>query len=312
MRPYSFASQDFAEDSLPPGQEFIRTRNYERLEEFMEFVLNPDRMYPLMVAIVGHPGIGKSVGARFWVDSHLAQTGTGLPDTLRIKVRPHVTDRAIAIDIGGAAQDKVRSIPGYEIADEVADIIDRNGIKTLFFDEADRFNLAAFEVVRRIHDKKGCTVVFVGLPDFLDLVRGHDQLSSRIALRLQFEPFSLAEMRDTILPNLRFPRWEYHDEDRQDVAMATTICKWTNRSFRDLRTLLENASILAAADGQSRITLKTIEETRKWMLASTTDWDFREIAEEVSPELQPPGDRSKERESEARHAAKACKSGTRN
>ena len=56
------------------------------------------------------------------------------------------------------------------MADEAAEAMVRNDLEVLVVDEADRLNEDTIEVLRHIHDKSGCSIVIVGLPDILGVV----------------------------------------------------------------------------------------------------------------------------------------------
>jgi len=59
-------------------------------------------------------------------------------------------------------------VMGKTIAAEVAAAIERNDLKIIIVDEADRLNEDSFEVLRHLFDKTGCPILLVDLPSILE------------------------------------------------------------------------------------------------------------------------------------------------
>ena len=59
-------------------------------------------------------------------------------------------------------------VMGKTIAAEVAAAIERNDLKLIIVDEADRLNEDSFEVLRHLFDKTGCPILLVDLPSILE------------------------------------------------------------------------------------------------------------------------------------------------
>ena len=57
---------------------------------------------------------------------------------------------------------------GKTIAASVAATIERNDLKLIIVDEADRLNEDSFEVLRHLFDKTGCPILLVDLPSILE------------------------------------------------------------------------------------------------------------------------------------------------
>ncbi len=57
---------------------------------------------------------------------------------------------------------------GKTIAAEAAAAIERNDLKLIIVDEADRLNEGSFEVLRHLFDKTGCPILLVDLPSILE------------------------------------------------------------------------------------------------------------------------------------------------
>jgi len=57
---------------------------------------------------------------------------------------------------------------GKTIAASAAAAIERNDLKCIIVDEADRLNEDSFEVLRHLFDKTGCPILLVDLPSILE------------------------------------------------------------------------------------------------------------------------------------------------
>ncbi len=57
---------------------------------------------------------------------------------------------------------------GKTIVAEAAAAIERNDLKLIIVDEADRLNEDSFEVLRHLFDKTGCPILLVDLPSILE------------------------------------------------------------------------------------------------------------------------------------------------
>ena len=57
---------------------------------------------------------------------------------------------------------------GKTIAASAAAAIERNDLKLIIVDEADRLNEDSFEVLRHLFDKTGCPILLVDLPSILE------------------------------------------------------------------------------------------------------------------------------------------------
>jgi DNA transposition AAA+ family ATPase len=63
---------------------------------------------------------------------------------------------------------------GKTIAAEAAAAIERNDLKLIIVDEADRLNEDSVEVLRYLFDKTGCPIVLVDLPSILERLAEQD------------------------------------------------------------------------------------------------------------------------------------------
>jgi DNA transposition AAA+ family ATPase len=138
--------------------------------------------------------------------------------------------------------------------------IERNNLRLLIFDEADRLNDDSFEVVRFLLEKTGCPILLIGLPSLLQVIRRQEKFDSRARLRMSFKPLSLEEVLTVVLPGLVFQRWSFDPNNETDRQMGEAIWRKVCPNLRNLRSLLDNANILAKAKGEEKITLPLIHD----------------------------------------------------
>ncbi len=63
---------------------------------------------------------------------------------------------------------------GKTIAASAAAAIERNDLKLIIVDEADRLNEDSFEVLRHLFDKTGCPILLIDLPSILERLTERD------------------------------------------------------------------------------------------------------------------------------------------
>lgn len=263
---YEIGPPNFAEDHLPADQPLIRTSNVIAFLAYMFLLTSSLRRYSIMGAVVGPPGLGKTIAVVDYVDNLPVLEHTGMPSGVRCRLQKGTTGRAMLKVILSAMYELPRGRTQYELFDEVVAAIRRNCIDLLLVDEADRLTTETFDLLRDIFDKTGCTIVLVGLPDLLNVTRKHPKFDSRMADPMTFKPFGEVEMLNTILPGLIFPCWSFDPENEEDRVMGKRIFGMVRSSLRQLRNLLETASQMAQVEGTGRITLETIVDAKKTIL----------------------------------------------
>jgi DNA transposition AAA+ family ATPase len=288
---------EFAEDRLPDGQKTIQTTNVKRSKRFIGLLTDPERRKPTMAVITGLPGMGKTIAVQDYLDNLAPHAHTALPMAIKIKVKPRSTPLALAKVIMDGLQEKYRGNTIFEIADEVSAAIERNDLKLIIVDEADRLNEDSFEVLRHIFDKTGCPIVLVGLPSILRVVERHDKFSSRVGLRMQFKPLELEEVLTVVLPELVYSRWVYDPKNAEDRLLGINIWNRVNPSLRKLANLLDLASQTARAMELQAITQVCIDEAFGWLM--TQEDQYRERKKHKRNDDKDKG--KHERDSKKRH-----------
>ncbi len=294
---------NFDENRLPPGQAPILTRSMEQFQLFTDMImLSKEKTgYSSMGVVTGLPGVGKTIAVQTFLNSLESRPHTGLPAGIEIKVTPGSTPRALVEKLLTRFGEKPRgnNTNRYKIADEAAEAILNNDLKILFVDEADLLNVDGFEFLRYIFNKTGCPIVVVGLRQILRVIREIEKFGSRVGPHIEFHPPEEEEVLSTILPHLVIPRWRFDPVCEDDLAMGKELWDRTQPSFRNLRTVLQYASMLAEIHEQERISLALLKQSCQMMASQKYPGELLE-AEELEEEPQTEYERESERRRNAR------------
>jgi DNA transposition AAA+ family ATPase len=302
-------THSFAEDHLPEGQPLIETRNVRRCRSLMRMITDPQRRTPTMGVISGVAGVGKTIAAQYYLDSLPPHAQTALPTAIKVKVMPRSTPKALAQTILDSLLEKPEGRNIYEIADKAAVAIERNYIKLLVVDEADRLNEDSFDVLRHLFDKTGCRIVLVGLPNILSVIDKYEKFSSRVGLRMPFVPLTIKEVLDTLLPGIVLPCWTYDPEKPTSRQLGEKIWHKVNPSLRNLQSLLETASQMARDEELPAITADLIDEAYLWMMTQQEHQNANQAQRDAEREPKGKHERTSEERNEGKRAKKKAKDG---
>ena len=288
---------DYDEDALPDDQPIIKTSNLTRLMKFVGLLTDSENRYATMAVITASAGEGKSIATRYCQEMFEQKYQSALPVSIRVKIMPRSTPRSLADDISLVLGERPkRETNVYKISKESAKSIRANDTKLVIFDEANRLRDDTFEVVRYLIDKAGCPILLVGLPNVLNVIEPYEQFSSRVGMRMRFEPLTLEEVTKVVLPQMIFPRWTFDPESEQDSLMGKEIWRRCRPSLRKVRNLLDMASKIAKAKQEPKITLATLREAYTWV-------ESHEQKPHKQQKKQPPPG-THEQQSEQRHEGK--------
>lgn len=252
-------SGDFAEDHLPVGQQAIKTSNLRELMVTVALICDSNRKFPAIGIVTGVAGTGKSVAINYYISQSKPRPNTWLPAVLKVKVKPGSTPKALVVDMLEAIHERPKGLNVYRLADEIARGIIRNATELIVVDEADRLTEESFDVLRHIHDKTGCNIVIVGLPDLIDVIESQDKFASRVAPKMQFKPLPMEEIHSVVLPQMVFTNWRYSPDSEVDRALGERIWKIFEPSLRNVRNMLQIADQMASFEGKSIITRDTVD-----------------------------------------------------
>lgn len=144
-----------------------------------------------------------------------------------------------------------------ELIGEVKDALVYNSTQIFIIDQADRLPAAYYEALSEIGQV--CTLVFTGDEEtLLPKVRRNERVWDHARGAFTFEPPSLEEILDRILPSLRIPYWHYDPTVEADRALGVALWQLTGPSLRDLASVLKHAGDSAEVSRLDHITLETI------------------------------------------------------
>lgn len=160
--------------------ELAKTHNIRKLSETHKELINlPPRVRERMAIVYGASGLGKTT-AIAWL--------SGQVQGAFIEASSNWTPYSMLKDISGElGAAPMRSAKATE--DLAIERLQQSG-RPLFIDEADRLtdNSRLLETLRTIHDKAGIPVVLIGMENLDKKLSKYEQLSSRLAKKLQFKP----------------------------------------------------------------------------------------------------------------------------
>jgi Cdc6-like AAA superfamily ATPase len=296
----------FDENRLPPGQIPIYTNSMELFLFFIDMLMRSKQQngYSTMGVVTGWSGVGKTIAIQTFLDSLEDRPHNGLPAGIVIKVTPGSTPRALMEKLLISFGEKPRgnTTNRYKIADEAAEAILNNDLKILFIDEADLLNVDGFEFLRYIFNKTGCPIVVVGLRQILRIIREFEKFGSRVGPHIDFRPPDDDEVFSKILPQLIVPHWRFDPSSEADLAMGMELWDRTKPSFRNLRTVLQYASMLTELHEKEWISLNILKQS--WQMMASKKYPDELLEEEESVEES---QTEYEKESERRHDAKTKK-----
>ena len=114
---------------------------------------------------------------------------------------------------------------------------------------------------------------------------------------MRFEPLTIDEVLDVVLPEMRFRHWRYSAACDSDRALGKHIWTIVNPSLRKLRNLLQLADQIVSSDDRAAITREVIDEAFTWTASAADNAKLKELDRKREAT-------SFEAESERRHEAK--------
>ena len=297
----------YDEDHLPEGQLPIETSNVQKLQTFMNLLIDTRRRYPTIGVVTAWAGEGKTIAAQHCQDVIEARFQGVLPVTIRVKVPIRATSRSILLAILKELGERPKNRDNAALlAEEVGTAMRRYDLRLVILDEADRLNDDSFEAVRDLLDKTGCPILLVGLPNLLQVIKRHDKFHSRSCLQISFKPLPLHEVLTVVLPSLVYDRWSFDANDKTDREMGEDIWRKVSPNLRKLRSLLDTANVLALTQNEPKITLSLVQSVYTQFMAPDDQYHSHKPKEKASPQTQsPPG--THEDISQERHKAKEQK-----
>ena len=220
---------------------FVKTTNVKNFIGLVENLLNKPKNIPKMGLIYGEPGLGKSQTA-LWLACKY--------DAIYLRATNLMTGRWLLEEIAK----EMDEIPRYLTSDNFNLIVQKLKQKTqlIIVDEIDYLmnNLKTIEILRDIHDKTDCPIIFVGMGLAHKKLERYKHLFDRFSEIVKFETFGVNDIFQIInqLAEIKFT-----------ADSIEYIHKKYNR-FRQIVQLINQLEIVAKENNLEEITLDIIKE----------------------------------------------------
>ena len=220
---------------------FVRTTNVKNFIALVENLLNKPKNIPKRGLIYGEPGLGKSQTA-LWLACKY--------DAIYLRATNLMTGRWLLEEIAK----EMDEIPRYLTSDNFNLIVQKLKQKPqlIIVDEIDYLmnNLKTIEILRDIHDKTECPIVFVGMSLVHKKLERYKHLFDRFSEIVKFETFSVNDLKQI---------FEQLSEITVNIDAIEFIHKKYNR-FRQIVQLINQLEIIAKENNLEEITIDIIRE----------------------------------------------------
>lgn len=233
-------------EALPAYQPPVETTSLVTLRKQLKMLADVKEMsgYGMMGLFTGNPGLGKSVAAEAFAANS--------PLTVLFRITEDPTPRSIAWSLAKAL-DLNPSGTAYEIKWDIIQTLIVTRKTLVIADEGDYLNARTFDTIRFIYDESGVSIAIISLPRLRMVIRKYKKFRSRVGMRETFEPLTEEEVLNTLLPGLKFPRWQYDLNKEQDRELGLFMWQIVKPSLRNLRDLMLRAMAVAAARGNDQL-----------------------------------------------------------
>lgn len=220
---------------------FVKTTNVKNFIGLVENLLNKPKNIPKMGLIYGEPGLGKSQTA-LWLACKY--------DAIYLRATNLMTGRWLLEEIAK----EMDEIPRYLTSDNFNLIVQKLKQKPqlIIVDEIDYLmnNLKTIEILRDIHDKTDCPIIFVGMGLAHKKLERYKHLFDRFSEIVKFETFSVNDLKQI---------FEQLSEVAVNIDAIEFIHKKYNR-FRQIVQLINQLEIVAKENNLTEITKEIVED----------------------------------------------------
>lgn len=220
---------------------FVKTTNVKNFIGLVENLLNKPKNIPKMGLIYGEPGLGKSQTA-LWLACKY--------DAIYLRATNLMTGRWLLEEIAK----EMDEIPRYLTSDNFNLIVQKLKQKPqlIIVDEIDYLmnNLKTIEILRDIHDKTDCPIIFIGMGLAHKKLEKYKHLYDRFSEIVKFETFGVNDISQIInqLAEIKFT-----------TDSIEYIHKKYNR-FRQIVQLINQLEIIAKDNNLTEINLDIIKD----------------------------------------------------
>ncbi len=168
---------------------FVKTTNVKNFIGLIENLLNKPKNIPKMGLIYGEPGLGKSQTA-LWLACKY--------DAIYLRATNLMTGRWLLEEIAK----EIDEIPRFLTSDNFNLIVQKLKQKPqlIIIDEIDYLmnNLKTIEILRDIHDKTECPIIFVGMGLAHKKLERYKHLFDRFSEIVKFETFGVNDLSQIV------------------------------------------------------------------------------------------------------------------
>lgn len=220
---------------------FVKTTDVKNFIGLVENLLNKPKNIPKMGLIYGEPGLGKSQTA-LWLACKY--------DAIYLRATNLMTGRWLLEEIAK----EMDEIPRYLTSDNFNLIVQKLKQKPqlIIVDEIDYLmnNLKTIEILRDIHDKTDCPIIFIGMGLAHKKLEKYKHLYDRFSEIVKFETFGVNDISQIInqLAEIKFT-----------TDSIEYIHKKYNR-FRQIVQLINQLEIIAKDNNLTEINLDIIKD----------------------------------------------------
>ena len=219
---------------------FVRTTNVKNFIALVENLLNKPKNIPKRGLIYGEPGLGKSQTA-LWLACKY--------DAIYLRATNLMTGRWLLEEIAK----EMDEIPRYLTSDNFNLIVQKliQKPQLIIVDEIDYLmnNLKTIEILRDIHDKTECPIVFVGMSLVHKKLERYKHLYDRFSEIVKFESFGVADLKQIF-------------DGLSEIPFTTESIEYIHQKynrFRQIVQLINQLEIYAKDNGITEYTLETIQ-----------------------------------------------------
>jgi DNA transposition AAA+ family ATPase len=262
----------------PLAGTFIETKEYRRFAEFCDACCR----YHYIGLCYGHPGVGKTLGARHYAEWDLLEplwlhyiTDRSRPkeivDCRTVLYTPPVinTPRAIdkelerlqhmlctlveeAILVHQAEPSQMRT------ADPLPNLV--------IVDEADRLKMTSLEHVRDRYDQGKFGLILIGMPGIEKRLTRYPQLYSRVGFVHQFRPLSTEEVQFILEHKWDQLGIKLQPDDFTDAEAIATVIRITGGNFRLIHRLCLQVERILQLNDLHLVTKEVVETAREQLV----------------------------------------------
>ncbi len=168
---------------------FVRTNNVKNFIGLVENLINKPNNIPKMGLVYGEPGLGKSQTA-LWIAAKY--------DGIYLRCTNLMTGRWLLEELAK----ELEEIPRYLTSDNFNLCVQKlsKNPQIMVIDEIDYLmnDTKTIEILRDIHDKTNCSIIFVGMGLAHKKLERYKHLYDRFSEIVKFETFEVADVKQIV------------------------------------------------------------------------------------------------------------------